>query len=215
VSGQAREGYAGPLQGRGLLARQRRPKGFGGAQASAASPARTSAQRPALIRPDPAPEPVAQGIWPWPAALRAGELAGGGLGTFAAVDWCRHDEREPSAWTIPVDRVDDLEPRRPGTRLVISSGARVLLATIPGNNGIPGTRTSAARTPISYASRSAAGRDHENFATNRSLMTALDECYSGSPCPHFSSSRRFPARSYRRREASCPDPSATGRPNMR
>ena len=95
MSGQARDGCAGPLQGRGLLARQR-PKGLGGAQASAASPTRTSAQRPALIRPDPAPKPVAQGIWSWSAALRAGELADGGLGTFAAVDWCRAAKKNAS-----------------------------------------------------------------------------------------------------------------------
>ena len=60
-------------------------------------------------------------------------------------------------------------------------------------NGTSGTRTSAVRTPISRASWSVAGRDHENFATNRSFMTALDERYSGNPCPHFSSSRRSPA----------------------
>ena len=85
----------GRCRGRGLLPRQR-PKCFGGAQASAASPTRTSAQRPALIRPDPVPAPAAQGIWSLSAALRAGELAHGGLGTFAAVEWRRAAKTNPS-----------------------------------------------------------------------------------------------------------------------
>lgn len=102
----------------------------------------------------------------------------------------RQEGREPSACTILADRVDDLEQRLPGTCLVISSGGRVLLATAPGSNGTGGTRTSAVRTPISRASRSAAGRDHKNF-------------------------QALPIWSYRRREVSCHDPPASGRPDMR
>jgi len=37
------------------------------------------------------------------------------------------------------------------------------------------------------------GTRPREFRANRSLMTALDECYSGSLSPHFSSSRRSPA----------------------
>ena len=91
----------------------------------------------------------------------------------------------------------------------------MLLATAPGSNGTRGTRTSAVRTPISRASQSAAGRVHENFATNRSLMTALDECYSGSPCPHFSSSTRSPSGPIADAEVRYHDPSASGLPHMR
>lgn len=177
----------GLLAGSGL-------KGFGGHRPARQSPTRTSAQRPALIRPDPAPNrsrrvfgrglrhcvPVSL---PTAASARS-RLSTGAVPPRKTRGICLYD---------PVDRVDDLEQRLPGTRLVISSGGRVLLATAPGSNGTSGTRTSAVRTPISRVSRSAAGRDHENFATNRSLMTALDECYSGSPCPHFSSSRRSPS----------------------
>ncbi len=106
---------------------------------------------------------------------------------------CRQEERAPSAGTIRSIESTTRNTDSPGTRPVNSSGGRMLLATAPGSNGTGGTRTSAVRTPISRASRSAAGRDHENFATNRSLMTALDECDSGSLSPHFSSSRRSPS----------------------
>ncbi len=95
MSGQAREGYARPLQGRGLLARQRRPKGFGGHRPARRRPLAPARDPPALIRPDPAPEPVAQAI-SWSVALRAGELADGGLGRFAAVDWCSAAKKNAS-----------------------------------------------------------------------------------------------------------------------
>jgi hypothetical protein len=36
---------------------------------------------------------------------------------------------------------------------------------------------------ISCATRSAAGRDHENFAMNRSPTAAVDDCHSGSSLP--------------------------------
>jgi len=49
--------------------------------------------------------------------------------------------------------------------------------------------------------------------TNRSLMTALDEYYSGSPILQFFQALKI--WSYRRREVSCHDQSASGRPNMR
>jgi hypothetical protein len=48
---------------------------------------------------------------------------------------------------------------------------------------VTGSRASAVRTPISRAKRSAAGRDHANFAMNRSPTTALDDCHSGSSLP--------------------------------
>lgn len=146
-----------------------------------------------------------------------GELADGGASARSrAVGWCcaRQEARELSACTIPVDRVDcrlppsrnhpegflprasrwqatdDLEHGRPGTRLVISSRGRRCRRR-PRAATAPAVR--AVRTPISRASRSVVGRAHENFATNRSPMTALDECHSSRPCPHYSSSWRSPA----------------------
>ena len=56
----------------------------------------------------------------------------------------------------------------------------VLLATTSGRNGTFGSRASAVKIPISFARRSAAGRDQANFAMNRSPMTALDDHHSGS-----------------------------------
>lgn len=44
----------------------------------------------------------------------------------------------------------------------------MLLAATSGRNGTAGSRARAVRMPISCATRSAAGRDHANFAMNRS-----------------------------------------------
>jgi hypothetical protein len=63
---------------------------------------------------------------------------------------------------------------------VINSTGSVPLATTSGRNGTSGSRASAARTPISRTTRSAAGRDQANFAMNRSPTTALDDHHSGS-----------------------------------
>jgi len=59
----------------------------------------------------------------------------------------------------------------------------MLLAAISGRNGTFGSRASAARTAISRARRSAAGRDHANFTMNRSPRGTLPECHSGSSLP--------------------------------
>ncbi len=59
----------------------------------------------------------------------------------------------------------------------------MLLATTSGRNGTAGSRASAARTPISCASWSAAGRDQANFTKNRSPTGTLPECHSGSCLP--------------------------------
>ena len=50
----------------------------------------------------------------------------------------------------------------------------MLLAATSGRNGTAGSADSVVRTPISRASRSAAGRDHANFTTNRSPRATLD-----------------------------------------
>src|SRR5205823_4403582 len=59
----------------------------------------------------------------------------------------------------------------------------VLLATTSGRNGTAGPRASAARTPISCASWSAAGRDQANFTKNRSPTGTQPDCQSGSSLP--------------------------------
>ena len=59
----------------------------------------------------------------------------------------------------------------------------MLLATTSGRNGTAGSRASAARTPISCASWSAAGRDQANFTKNRSPTGTLPECHIGSCLP--------------------------------
>ncbi len=56
----------------------------------------------------------------------------------------------------------------------------MLLAATSGRNGTAGSRASTVRTPISRARRSAAGRDHANFAMNCSPTAALEECHTGS-----------------------------------
>jgi len=214
VSGQARDGCAGPLQGRGLLARHR-PKGLGGAQASAASPTRTSAQRPALIRPDPAPEPVAQGIWSWSAALRAGELADGGLGTFAAVDWCRAAKKNASRLPVRSRSIESMTWNRlPGTRLMISRGSGAA-GDDPGQQRHPRYAHERGEDADLTRQLERGGTRPREFAASRSLMTALDECYSGSPCPHFSSSARSPSGPIADTEVRYHDPSASGLPHMR
>jgi hypothetical protein len=71
----------------------------------------------------------------------------------------------------------------PGTRLVIISSGSALLATTSGKNGTVGSRASAVSTPISRASRSAAGRDQANFTKNRSPSGMQPEWYSGSCFP--------------------------------
>jgi YceI-like domain len=68
----------------------------------------------------------------------------------------------------------------PGRRLVIISSGSALLATTSGRNGTFGSRASAASTPISRVSRSAARRDQANFTKNRSPTGTQPECHSGS-----------------------------------
>ena len=100
----------------------------------------------------------------------------------------RQDEPEPSAFTIPVDPVGDLEQRLPGTRQVISRGVGCCWHD-PGQQRHPRYAHERSEDADLMRQPERGWTRPRGFRANRSLMTALDECYSGSPCPHFSSSR--------------------------
>jgi hypothetical protein len=140
---------------------------------------------PALIRPDPRPEPVAQGLCRGGRQHRAGERADGGLGALADGRWCRAARNRTSCLAARSGSIEPTTSNReaPGTRLVIRSKGSVLAVMTSGRNGTAGWRASAARTPISCASWSAAGRDQANFTKNRSPTGTLPECHCGSCLP--------------------------------
>ena len=125
---------------------------------------------------------------------------------------CRQEEREPSACTIPVDRVEDLEQGLPGTRLIISRGSG---AAGDGQQRHPRYTHERGEDADLTRQLERGGTRPREFAARRSLMTALDECYSGSPCPHFSSSARSPSGPIADTEVRYHDPSASGLPHMR
>ena len=132
--------------------------------------------------------------------MRAGELADGGLGTFAAVDWCSAAKTNPSR--LPV-RSRSIESR------TWNRDSPAHAWWLAGGSGAAGDGPGQQRHPRYAHERGEdadltrqperGGTRPREFAARRSLMTALDECYSGSPCPHFSSSTRSPSGPRRRR----------------
>jgi hypothetical protein len=89
---------------------------------------------------------------------------------------CSAARKDASCLAAPSRSIDPTTSNSdlPGTYLVTRSSGSMLLAVTSGRNGTAGSPDSVVRTPISRARRSAAGRDHANFTTNRSPRTTLD-----------------------------------------
>ena len=142
-------------------------------------PVAPAQDRLVLIWPGPPPEPVAQDPGRGRRELGAGELADGGLGALARrrMVQCRQEACQlPGARSRSIESMTS-NREAPGTRLVMPEerSGLMLLATTSGRNGTCASRASAARTPISRARRSAAGRDQANFMMNRSPATVLPD----------------------------------------
>ncbi|AEW99006.1 hypothetical protein SCATT_p08130 (plasmid) [Streptantibioticus cattleyicolor NRRL 8057 = DSM 46488] len=139
----------------------------------------------ALRRPDPSRQPLVQdcggpgGSWASgsdPKAARARAKADGACRAAKNCASCLPTWSESigsTTWNKDV----------PGTSLVTRNKGSVLPTTTSGRIGTAGAHDSAARTPLSRAKRSTAGRDHANFTTNWPRATVLVLRHSGSPLP--------------------------------
>ena len=149
---------------------------------------------PALIRRTDVPS-RSRKVWSWPVAACAPVRAPAAQRADGRPGDARRPGTARAAWRRGPGRSSLATSNRdvPGTRLVIISSGSALLATTSGRNGTFGSRASAVRTPISRASRSAAGRDQANFTKNRSPAWTRSPSGTAGPACRPGNRDRIPA----------------------